>query len=176
MKKIGERDSEILLILDSYEDIFSDFDARPYSQKALSEDFLDECKKASVDKSGEIILNFFLSKGKRDSFEETNIKKRLKEHFFKHFLNERKELMKTRRAGFIWLLAGAFLIVLTTFLGTDYGSFFMRLLIAIAHPGGWFFMWEGLAKLILRTKDDYASYNFYKKMSNSKVYFLDKKK
>ena len=34
--------SEISLLLDSYDDIFSDFDPRPYNQRALSQDFLAE--------------------------------------------------------------------------------------------------------------------------------------
>ena len=36
--------SEISLILDTYDDMFSSFDPRPYSQRALSEDFLSEAK------------------------------------------------------------------------------------------------------------------------------------
>ena len=42
--------SEISLSLDNYDDIFSDFDPRPFSQRALSDDFLIEAKKASRDK------------------------------------------------------------------------------------------------------------------------------
>ncbi|MBI2151367.1 hypothetical protein HYU21_01420, partial [Candidatus Woesearchaeota archaeon] len=34
------REGNISLVLDSYDDIFSDFDPRDYSEKALSEDFL----------------------------------------------------------------------------------------------------------------------------------------
>lgn len=37
--------SEISIWLDNYDDIFSDFDPRPYSQRSLSDDFLAEAKK-----------------------------------------------------------------------------------------------------------------------------------
>ena len=37
---------EISFWLDSYDDLFSDFDPRPYAQKGFSEDFLDEAKRA----------------------------------------------------------------------------------------------------------------------------------
>lgn len=42
--------AEISLVLDTYDDIFSDFDPRPYGERALSSDFLDEAKKAARDK------------------------------------------------------------------------------------------------------------------------------
>ena len=55
MKKRGyiEKDfnsSEIPLWLDNYNDLFSDFDPRHYSNRALSQDFLEELKRASRDK------------------------------------------------------------------------------------------------------------------------------
>jgi hypothetical protein len=42
--------NEIKLMLDTYDDIFSDFDPRPFSQRTLSEDFLEEARKASREK------------------------------------------------------------------------------------------------------------------------------
>jgi len=42
--------NDITLLLDSYNDIFSSFDPRPYSEKSLSDDLIIECKKAAIDK------------------------------------------------------------------------------------------------------------------------------
>ena len=58
---------EIRMQLEKYNDIFSDFDSRPYSEKALSDDFLAEAKKASFDRLEEIDILFFLPKTKRDT-------------------------------------------------------------------------------------------------------------
>ncbi|NYT12918.1 MAG: hypothetical protein GKC01_00225, partial [Candidatus Methanofastidiosa archaeon] len=44
--KIILREKNISLILDSYDDLFSDFDPRPYSVRGLSDDFLIECRRA----------------------------------------------------------------------------------------------------------------------------------
>lgn len=49
------RQGNISLILDSYDDIFSDFDPRPFSEKALSDDFLVECKRAARDKDRSVV-------------------------------------------------------------------------------------------------------------------------
>ncbi len=76
------RMSEISLWLDHYDDIFSNFDPRPYSQKALSDDFLLETKRASRDKvSGQIELKFLVKAEMRNKKQENLIRRRLKEHF-----------------------------------------------------------------------------------------------
>ena len=63
--------SEISLNLDSYDDIFSDFDPRPYSERAMSQDFLAEAHRASIDKGfGQIELNFLIPKNKRKKHED----------------------------------------------------------------------------------------------------------
>ena len=104
------REGNISLILDSYDDLFSDFDPRPYAQRALSDDFLVECKKASVVKKSKIELRLMAPKHKRNHFDEVKIKKRLKEHFHKHFKNEENKIRKIRVNGLFW-----FFIALPTF-------------------------------------------------------------
>ncbi len=163
---------DIPLILDSYEDIFSDFDPRPYSEKALSEDFLVECKKASTEKKGRITLRLFTPQQKRNSIDEIKIKKRLKEHFHKHFLEKKKEIMKIKLNGFFWLIVGCLMILLSAiFLDSNKGTFLFKLLITLTHPAGWFFMWEGLGKILITSKEKIPNYNFYKKMMNSIISF-----
>ena len=77
-KEVELREDNIGLILNSYEDIFSDFDPRPHNVRALSDDFLLECKKASVDMNDELELRFLIPKHKRSANEEYEIRKRLK--------------------------------------------------------------------------------------------------
>jgi hypothetical protein len=97
----------ISLVLDSYDDIFSDFDPRPYSEKPLSDDFLIECKRAARDKEAGLELRLLVPKQKRNIYEEAKIKKRLKNHFQKHFHEKAKEIKALKREGFIWFFIGA---------------------------------------------------------------------
>jgi hypothetical protein len=166
---------DILIVLDSYEDIFSDFDARSYSEKTLSVDFLSECRKASLDKEDKINLKLFVPKNKRSPSDEIKIKKRMKEHFFHHLQLEKKEIDRDNLIGFNWFIAGCVLTVLTVIL-MNTENFGLKILVNIAHPGGWFFFWEGLGKLVLDYKSRHANYKFYKKMSNSLISFYDYKK
>src|SRR3989344_9643675 len=90
--------SEVSLKLDKYEDIFSDFDIRPFSGRALSVDFLDEIKRATRDKGDngiELILN--VAETKRSEFHETTIKERLASHFGRHYrllLEEKRHITR----------------------------------------------------------------------------------
>ena len=167
-----QSNEDIPLILKSYEDIFSDFDPRPYSEKALSVDFISECKHAAADKKGRINLKLFVPKSKREPAEEIKIKKRMKEHFNHHLNLERKEIGKQNLVGFNWLIAGCFLTVITAiFMDTE--NLGVKILVNTTHPGGWFFLWEGLAKLIIDYHAKRQNYNFYRKMNDALISFHD---
>lgn len=172
LKKMHNRESQIPLKLNDYEDIFSDLDPRDYSYKALSGDFLSECKKASLDKKKVNELNLFIPKNKRNLSSENKIKERLKGHFHKHYLEKKKEISRIRLIGSIWFGVGCFLTVITALLMEVDTSFFMKILINVAHPGGWFFLWEGLGKILIHSKEKRSDFSFYRKMNRVKINFL----
>ena len=163
---------DIPLILDSYDDIFSVFDPRPFSERALSGDFLSECKHAAADKKGRINLKLFVPKNKREVSEEIKIKKRMKEHFNHHLNVEKREIEKQNLVGFNWFIVGCFLIVITAIF-FDVENLGLKILVNLAHPGGWFFLWEGMGKILLDRKEKYQNYNFYKKMNDAIISFHD---
>jgi len=174
MKKREDYNSrkDIPLILNSYDDIFSGFDPRPYSQRALSKDFLIECQKASEDKKGKIELKLILDKNKRKIKDEEMIIKRIKEHFSKHFIEKKKELFGMKLIGLAWFLAGCFLTAITAIFMERNVSLFMKVLVNLAHPAGWFFLWEGMGKILIHSKDKKQEYLFHEKMNNAKISFV----
>ena len=164
------KDKDISLSLDSYDDLFSDFDSRPYAEKALSHDFIQECKNASLDKKYNFELKLSLPKGKRNYETENVIKKRLKGHFQKHANQTREEIKKIKREGLIWFLLGAVVMVGATFL-YDLNEFFYRFLLVISEPAGWFLFWEGLDKIFTSAKEKQPDANFHDKMKNASISF-----
>jgi hypothetical protein len=162
----------ISLILESYNDIFSDFDPRPYTVRALSDDFLNECRKAIIEKGENIELRFLLSKKQRNFSDEQKIKKRLRQHFQKHYLQKHKEIKRIKRSGILWFFLGAILMFLGTFLYKMEG-FFFNFLFILTEPAGWFFFWVGLEKIFITSKTKVPEYTFYKKMSSAEIYFSD---
>lgn len=167
--------SEISLWLDGYDDIFSDFDPRPYSQRSLSDDFVTEAKKFTRDKpSGKIELKFLIPENKRVISYENLIKKRLREHFKKHYgiaENERKALIKR---GLAFTLVGIILMIATSLVAVymQQGKLLVHFLIILLEPASWFLFWEGLRLVIFEPKAIKPEYIFYKKMSNAEIKFL----
>jgi len=168
--------SEIKLILDSYEDLFSDFDPRPYSKKALSEDFLSELKKASRDKKiGEFELNLMVPEAKRNLHDEAIIKARLMEHFGKHYIRIKKQIKyKIIKQGIFFTIIGLILMTVATFIEFTYAhkTFFSSLSIIIMQPAGWFLFWEGLNLAIFESKKSDTDLEFYEKMYNCRIHFV----
>jgi len=168
------KEGNISLILDSYEDIFSDFDARPsYIEKALSADFLDECKRAAKEKEEGVELRFMVPKHKRNTSHEYEIRKRLRNHFQKHFKEKERERKILKRKGGAWFLFGIIIIVLGAQFLYDKAGLLFRVLFTMAEAGGWFISWEGLGKLLADYKEKSPDYDFYRKMAKAKIYFLN---
>jgi hypothetical protein len=167
------RMSEISLWLDTYDDIFSDFDPRPYSQRSLSDDFLLEAKKASREKkSGKIELNFLIPADRRNTEHDAIIRKRLHEHFKKHHSVLQEETRKVRRNSILAILAGMAMMMAATYISTKKsGDFVLNMFLVVLEPGGWFITWFALEQLFYSSKQKKADLDFYNKMSRSDISF-----
>ena len=166
-------ENDIPLSLNSYEDLFSSFDFRDYSEKALSQDFINECKRAVHEKETVQELKLFIHDSKRNIRSETQIRKRMKDHFQKHFHEKNKQLKTIKREGILWFFVGAILMFLTTFM---YGrpEFFYKFLFIIMEPASWFMFWEGLYKVFISSKEIQPDFDFYRKMDHAQVNFYSK--
>jgi hypothetical protein len=164
------RQGNVALILDSYDDIFSDFDPRQYHEKAISDDFLHECEKAVKDKEEQFEITFMVPKNKRSIQDESRIKKRLKHHFFHRFHEKEKEIKTLKREGWSWFALGTIFILATTYIYEKQG-FFFNLLEIVLTPAGWFTFWEGLAKIFITAREKKPKHEFYKKMTQSILKF-----
>jgi hypothetical protein len=159
--------ASISLVLDTYDDIFSDFDPRPYSERALSDDFLLECKRAARDKEQGFELILSIPKKLRSIADENKIRKRLRDHFRKHHTEKEKQVTSIKKEGLIWVGVGTMLMLAATALETYTKSFSINLLTIIMEPASWFSFWEGLAKIFIRSKEAEPEALFYHKMANA---------
>jgi len=164
--------SEISLRLDDYDDIFSDFDIRSYSSRALSVDFLDEIKRASFDKeeSG-IELILYVPEKERNESREITIKERLAAHFRRHYSLLLEEKRRVRRLGISMVTMGILCIIVATFIvfkGSPSRSLFLSFLVVFLEPAAWFLLWEGMDQIIFNSKSTNADIEFHRKMSDSR--------
>ena len=169
------KESEISLVLDDYDAIFSDFDPRPFSERALSDDFLLEAKKASRDKEfGNIQLKFLMPQGKRSTATESTIKKRLHEHFKKHYHRLRNEMGGIIKKGIVFTIIGIVLMFIASYilLKESEKTLMISFLIILLEPAGWFLFWEGLGQVIFEAKKKKPDLEFYEKMAKSEMEFF----
>jgi hypothetical protein len=163
--------ANISLILDTYDDIFSDFDPRPFSERALSDDFLLECKKAAHDKGEGIELILSMPRDKRSINDEFKIRKRLRDHFKKHAMEKEKERLDIRKNGVIWVVLGILINLAVIFGYLKLPEGLLSSFIAIFEVPSWFLIWEGMGKIFMESKKIEPDQEFYKKMSSSSIIF-----
>jgi hypothetical protein len=176
-KKVKEdliRMSEISLILDTYDDIFSDFDPRPYSVRALSEDFLFEAKRGSTSKViGEVDLILMVPKHLRVKKQESIITKRLVYYFKDQYAHLWKDIRTRKKKGFLLLFVGALIGGIATLIYPYHTTdFFAAFGVLLLEPTSWFTMWTGLEAIFRVSKQDQSDLLFYEKMSDCKISFL----
>lgn len=168
------RQGNISLVLDSYEDIFSDFDPRHYPERAISDDFLAECKRASRSRDeDELELRLLVPKEKRNLRDEALIKKRLREHFKKHSLELHRDIKKYKREGAIWVALGALTTTFIFYGSLNFESNLLQTILTIFEIPSWFLMWEGLGKIFIHSKEKLPDYEFYRKMHSASIDFFN---
>lgn len=165
--------AEVSITIDDYDDIFSDFDSREYDQRALSDDFLLEVKKASFSKyPGKVELRFLLPATLRNLKKEILIQKRLKEHFKKHHTELRTEISRLRKKGTMMALGGAVMIGLAAYLDSLQNTpLWMHIAEVILEPAGWFTGWTGLDQLYYTPRELDKDHMFYHRMEQADITF-----
>lgn len=163
------------IALDTYDDIFSDFDPSPYSTRLLSDDFLKELQKKYTERQrGEFEVRFTVPAAQRNPKTEALIKKRIKNYFEQILKNTEYEMQKKKKKGIVYILVGFLLLAGQMYLSTFYdgGNYFVRLIEIILVPAGWYGMFEGIANFLETPASLENQYKFYTKLKNANYIFL----
>lgn len=166
--------ADVKLIIQGYEEIFSEFDPRALSERGLSGDFLFESERAVMAKSVEKIdFLMLLPEKSRNLAKEKTIRERLKKYFKKHYEIMQHEKKKIVNKGIAFTVSGILLMLIATILFFKFKeeSFLTSFLVVLLEPGGWFLFWEGLDLIIFSSKDKVPHLNFYKKMADANIKF-----
>lgn len=165
--------AEISLALDTYDDIFSDFDPRPYDVRALSEDFLTEAKRAAREKGSGIELRFLIPGAQRHLQSEELIKRKLKSHFRKHYRQLRAEFARRNKQALAIFGVGVLIgLIDALLLSSGWFNTIARDAIEITMtPASWYTIWTGLDRLFIKPKEEAANEAFYRKMAGASIVF-----
>ena len=163
---------EIILALDSYDDIFDDFDMQEYIERAISADFINILNNRirKISPKEKINITLTLPKEKRESKNEEIIAKRLNSHFVNmatYWKDKEKEIdgfaSKLVLLGAIFFVAGQIAI-------RQFAPFFDEYLVIPA----WMLSFYGLDKFVNEKPKASSKKQFYKRISQAKMAFQDK--
>ncbi len=160
--------------LDSYDDVFSDFDPRPFSERSLSDDFILEARKMAKEKpQGKIELKLLLPSGKRNAETEAIIIKNLHSHF-RHIIHTTEtEVKKARRRGIILTIVGFLLMIAAAYvISINRQNFYLNVLRVLLEPSGWFMVWAGLEDIYYGSRKKKEQLDFNLKMAQAEISFV----
>jgi len=164
---------DVNIWIDSYEDLFSDFDPRPFTERAVSDDFISEMNKFTEEKDERVrTLRFQIPEKMRDEKAERIIINRLTNDFRREYLRFAEEVKTGRRRAFFIALFGMISLMIALIFTTAEGNKLgYNLLRTIFEPAGWFMVWTGLDKLFFGGKNQKRKRNFYERLEKCKVEF-----
>lgn len=176
-KQIVQRESdlrEIAIVIDTWDDVFSDFDPRPLSERMVSADFIDELRKRYKEtRSGDFRITIYSPVALKSADSERIVTKRLKQHFKQKFLQKKKILTFIRVRGMIFVLIGICSLSFLT-LATYYKflhELTIQMLSIILMPLGWFGLWEGFSKIIDTSPAVIHDEKLFEKLSKARYDF-----
>jgi len=175
MAEQAENLRDISITLDTYDDIFSDFDPRPYSQREMSEDFLKEISRRYMEsKHGRFEVHFTIPSAVRDLKAEALIKKRLRDHFTFMVKRESDTIQKTKSRGYLYMLIGFLILLADTYFYfyLSYESLFYHLITILLVPAGWYGMFTGIGKVIDEPYDASERKKLHEKFERADFSFI----
>lgn len=160
------------LWLDHYNNIFSDFDPRPYSLRELSDDFLNETKKIIKEVNGENMeVVFLVPQSQKNKTFEHIISSRLHHYFKKKASHQELEQTQYKRKGILLTFLGTLLMIGATISTSFEGNILNNFLRVILEPAGWFMTWYGLDQIFYNSKNEGNELLFNKKMAKAEIIF-----
>ena len=105
---------------------------------------------------------------------ENVIKKRLKDHFYKHAAMISRRHGKFIRSGAMFIACGVVIMFFTALVLFSYtrNSLIAQFLLVLFEPAGWFLFWEGLDQVVFESKKILPELEFYRKMAESNIGFF----
>jgi hypothetical protein len=166
--------NSISIAIDTYEDIFSDFDPRDIAQRDLSEDFIIELmRRHRQNPQGRYDVVLVGPKSIEDGLLAKKIIARLNRYFHQKHVRYLKAIKEIRLRGLSYVLFGmAVLFVLTYFAFFEkLSGLALQIVGIIFTPLGWFGVWEGFSKIVDIPFDLRSDTQAYEKLSKASYKF-----
>jgi hypothetical protein len=157
------------IALDTYDDIFSDFDSSPFTTRVLSDDFLQELRKRYAEtQKGDLMVNFTLPQSLRSEKTEALIRKRLKDYFKIQLAQANRNIRRVRFRGLMRVGAGILALMPLAFFPNSILPPISMLLSVLS----WYFLWSGFDSLLELPTKMMGERSFFEKFVKAKYNFV----
>ena len=159
----------VQIAIDNYDDLFSDFDIRDYSERYISSDFLNELRLRAnkVKNENDINIIFIVGDKERNVEYEKIIAGRLKTFFNNRYESNKNKRRKILLGMFLFELIGIIFMLLAIYI-EKYASVYLKDFLLIP---SWFFIWNGFEKYINNKKIVDRNIKYYSKLIKSTITF-----
>lgn len=165
--------AELSLWLDTYDDIYSDFDSRNYLKRRVSEDFIHELKHAlqyRTERAFDLVL--LLPEERRNQGDEQVITTNLKSYFETQYSIQADKCKRNLRKGVVLGISGLLLMSIDSFASFKVTHTFLQVLLrVIAEPAGWFLLWASFDFLFYDRKALKKERRFFKELAELNIHF-----
>jgi hypothetical protein len=169
-KKVSDVLQSVHIALDTYDDIFSDFDPSPYETRLLSDDFLNELHKRYVETpKGNFSITLTLPRALRSEKKEILIKKRIKDYFKGRLKGLDKSYGNKLKMGAIRIIIGGFVSSIVFVVPV----LEQALIAALISPLLWYLMWSGFEAISEASRKLKKRKNFIEKFHKADYVFKD---
>jgi hypothetical protein len=168
-KTVADVLQTVSIALDTYDDIFSDFDPSPYEKRILSVDFLKELRRRYAENTrGEFAITFTLPRPIRSEKTEALVKKRIKDYFRGMLKDVEKLRVESMQKGALRLLIGVILsLLLLLFPQLD-----VMPVLTIVSVLIWYVLWTGFEYIFEAARRLKRKQAFYEKFLKAGYSFV----
>jgi len=173
-----ETDAYIIPIwLDSYDDVFDDWDPSPFKMRDIEDEFLDFLWDSVEDipKREDIIFEFFIPAALKNVQKEQILVSALMHHFDYMEIRNEKKLQKERLEAAKYFALGILFFIIAYMGPFKADTLAVRIMEDGLFVGGWVFMWETFSNLFIESREFNEERHIIRRFMKAKVRFVEKR-
>jgi len=163
--------------LDSYDDVFDDWDPSPFKMRDIEDEFLDFLWDSVEDipKRDAIIFEFFIPAALKNTQKEQILVSALKHHFEYMEIRNKKKLQKERLEAMKYFVFGILFFIIAYMGPFKSDTLAVRIMEDGLFVGGWVFIWETFSNLFIESREFIDDRRIIKRFMKAQVRFVEKK-
>jgi hypothetical protein len=160
--------------LDSYDDVYDDWDPSPFKKRDIEDEFNDFIVNSSEDipLNLDIAIVLYLPMPKKDEKKEAALLSAYKNYY--GYALERRDRNKANLHGkiFFYLLLSILLLTTGYFFFRGEQTVFFKVLHEGIFIGGWVFLWEFFTSIFITRRELQRQYRLYKRLYQAQIRFI----